>query len=77
MVLSGTGEKAALAHGFTKFQRALTTIMATMLNHGDIKALLARIEEHLDGVGDDNKKLGVLQVEELMKILESMGKKDW
>ena len=89
MVLSGTGEKAALAHGFIKFQRALTTIMATMLNHGDIKALLARIEEHLDGVdagvecvyGEDpsdvNKKLGVLQVGELMKILESMGKKDW
>jgi serine/threonine protein kinase len=77
MILSGTGEKAALAHGFTKFQRALTTIMATMLNHGDIKALLARIEEHLDGVDDENKKLGVLQVEELMKILESMGKKDW
>ena len=74
MVLSGTGEKAALAHGFIKFQRALTTIMATMLNHGDIKALLARIEEHL---GDVNKKLGVLQVGELMKILESMGKKDW
>lgn len=76
MILSGTGEKAALAHGFIKFQRALTTIMATMLNFGDIKALLARIEEHA-GNKDDDKKLGVLQVEELMKILESMGKKDW
>ena len=44
IVLSGTGEKAALAFGFTKFARVLTTILATMLNHGDIKALLANVD---------------------------------
>ena len=77
IVLSGTGEKAALAFGFTKFARALTTILATMLNHGDIKALLAEVDAHLKEDGSLDAKLGVIKVDDLIKILESMGKKDW
>jgi len=77
IVLSGTGEKAALAFGFTKFARALTTILATMLNHGDIKALLANVDEHLKKDDSLDTKLGVIKVDDLIKILESMGKKDW
>ncbi|KAK1733183.1 serine/threonine-protein kinase [Skeletonema marinoi] len=76
IVLSGTGEKAALAFGFTKFARALTTILATMLNHGDIKALLANVDEHLKKDDSLDTKLGVIKVDDLIKILESMGKKD-
>jgi hypothetical protein len=78
IVLSGTGERAALAFGFTKFTRALTTILATMLNHVDIKALLANVDEHLkkEDVTLD-AKLGVIKVDDLIQILESMGKKDW
>lgn len=77
IVLSGTGEKAALAFGFTKFARALTTILATMLNHGDIKALMANVDEHLKKDDSLDTKLGVIKVDDLIKILESMGKKDW
>lgn len=77
IVLSGTGEKAALAFGFTKFARALTTILATMLNHGDIKALLANVDAHLKKDDSLDAKLGVIKVDDLIKILESMGKKDW
>lgn len=77
IVLSGTGTKAALAFGFTKFARALTTILATMLNHGDIKALLAEVDAHLKEDGSLDAKLGVIKVDDLIKILESMGKKDW
>ena len=77
IVLSGTGEKAALAFGFTKFARALTTILATMLNHGDIKALLANVDAHLKKDASLDAKLGVIKVDDLIKILESMGKKDW
>lgn len=77
IVLSGTGERAALAFGFTKLTRALTTILATMLNHGDIKALLANVDEHLTKDVSLDAKLGVIKVDDLIKILESMGKKDW
>ena len=77
IVLSGTGEKAALAFGFTKFARSLTAILATMLNHPDIKALLANVDAHLEKDDSLDAKLGVIKVDDLIKILESMGKKDW
>ncbi|KAL7426966.1 hypothetical protein ACHAXM_000653 [Skeletonema potamos] len=73
----GTGERAALAFGFTKLTRALTTILATMLNHGDIKALLANVDENLTKDVSLDAKLGVIKVDDLIKILDSMGKKDW
>ena len=77
IVLSGTGEKAALAFGFTKFARSLTAILATMLKHPDIKALLANVDAHLEKDDSLDAKLGVIKVDDLIKILESMGKKDW
>lgn len=77
IVLAGTGERAALAFGFTKFARALTTILATLLNRADIKALLANVDAHLEKDDSLDAKLGVIKVEDLIQILESMGKKDW
>lgn len=78
VILTDTGQKAALAYGFTKFQRSLTTILATLLNHEDIKALLGNVEAHLEkgDVGLD-KKLAVLKVDDLIQIIKSMGKKEW
>ncbi len=77
MLLEGTGEKAALAFGFTKFARALTTILATLLNRADIKAFLANVDAHLVKDASLDAKLGVIKVDDLLKILEIMGKKDW
>lgn len=77
IVLSGTGEKAALAFGFSKFARALTTILATLLNRADIKALLVNVDAHLEKDDSLDAKLGVIKVDDLITILESMGKKDW
>ena len=77
IVLSNTGEKAALAFGFSKFARAMTTILATLLNRADIKALLANVDAHLEKDDSLDAKLGVIKVDDLIKILESMGKKDW
>ena len=74
VVLKGTGENAAVAYGFMKFQRALTTIIAAMMERGAIIALIAKAEAKeasLEG------KLGVITVKDLKSMLEAMGKADW
>jgi len=73
IVLKGTGEAAAAAYGFMKFQRSVTTIIAAMLDRGDILALVSKAE-HKD---TNENKLGVITVKDLKAILDVMGKTDW
>ena len=72
VVLSGTGEKAAMAFAFAKFERSVTTILATMLEREDIVSLLSQA-----GAKEGDGKLGVICVKDLKAILTSMGKSVW
>mmetsp|Transcript_18866 Transcript_18866/g.39697 ORF Transcript_18866/g.39697 Transcript_18866/m.39697 type:complete len:476 (-) Transcript_18866:331-1758(-) len=74
VLLSGTGEKAAAAFGFVKFQRSLTTILATLLDRPAILSLISfcEAEVSLDKKADD--KLGVISVKSIKTILETMKK---
>ncbi|KAL7548484.1 hypothetical protein ACHAWF_011766 [Thalassiosira exigua] len=71
-LLSGTGEKAAAAFDFTKFQRAVTTILATMMDRDDIHSVVSFASAYEMPVN----KLGVIQVNNLKSILKDMGKLD-
>lgn len=74
VVLSGTGEKAALAYNFSKFQRSVTAILAAMMERGDIISLISKAEA-MDA--NLESKLGVITIKNLKTILEAMGKTDW
>mmetsp|Transcript_50578 Transcript_50578/g.107744 ORF Transcript_50578/g.107744 Transcript_50578/m.107744 type:complete len:482 (+) Transcript_50578:129-1574(+) len=76
VLLTGTGENAAVAFGFVKFQRSLTTILATMLERGDIISLISSAEAKVSSDSNLDNKLGVIEVKEVKSILEKMGKPD-
>mmetsp|Transcript_30124 Transcript_30124/g.54594 ORF Transcript_30124/g.54594 Transcript_30124/m.54594 type:complete len:469 (+) Transcript_30124:101-1507(+) len=76
VVLQGTGEKAAAAFGFVKFQRSLTTILATMLDRGDILSLVSYAESQVSADENLDSKLGVIEVKDIKSILLTMGKSD-
>ena len=77
VVLKGTGEQAALAYGFSKFERMITTLLATLLERGSIIALLGQIEQKVSKNASSDCDLGVINVDDLKEILNSMGKSDW
>mmetsp|Transcript_4014 Transcript_4014/g.7669 ORF Transcript_4014/g.7669 Transcript_4014/m.7669 type:complete len:474 (+) Transcript_4014:208-1629(+) len=74
VVLSGTGEKAADAFGFVKFQRSLTFILATLLAKGDLESLLSYIEAKVSTDDSMDSKLGVIEVKDIKSFLQTMGK---
>jgi len=74
MVLVGTGEKAMAAFGWMKFQRALTLILATMMDRGDILSLVSKAEAHVKANVNLNNELEVINVKKLKSILEVMNK---
>mmetsp|Transcript_337 Transcript_337/g.657 ORF Transcript_337/g.657 Transcript_337/m.657 type:complete len:474 (-) Transcript_337:470-1891(-) len=74
VVLSGTGEKAADAFGFVKFQRSLTLILATILGKGDLESLLSYIEAKVSADDSMDSKLGVIEVKDIKSFLHTMGK---
>lgn len=74
VVLKGTGEQAALAYGFSKFERMITTLLATLLERGSIIALLGQIEQKVSKNASSDCDLGVINVDDLKEILTSMGK---
>ncbi|KAL7534491.1 hypothetical protein ACHAXR_007223 [Thalassiosira sp. AJA248-18] len=76
IVLAGTGEKAAAAFGFTKFHRALTTILAAIMVREDIVALVSKAEAHVAADDTLDSKLGVIKIKDLKSILEDMGNKE-
>ncbi|KAL7527764.1 hypothetical protein ACHAWF_002299, partial [Thalassiosira exigua] len=77
VLLSGTGEKAAAAFGYTKFQRTLTTVLATMMDRGDIVSLMSKAEAHISAAGEEmDSKLNMIKVKDLKAILSDMGKSD-
>ncbi|KAL3763467.1 hypothetical protein ACHAW5_002719 [Stephanodiscus triporus] len=76
MILSGTGEKAALAFGSLNFQRSVTTIMASMMSKTDLLTLLSAVEKKTSSSGNVENKLAVIKVVDLRSILEAMVKTD-
>ena len=75
VVLKGTGEQAAMAFGFSKFERVVTTLIATLLDRGSIISLLGQIEEKVSKDASSGD-LGVIKVADLKDILNGMGKSD-
>lgn len=76
VILQGTGEKAALAFGFVKFQRAVTMILAALLDRGVIMSLVSNIETKIDSDDTLNQDLAVISIVDLKMILEKMGKSE-
>jgi len=76
IVLAGTGEKAALGFGFVKFQRAVTTILAALIDRADIVVLLAKIDAKVKSDENLNNDLAVISIIDLKVILEEMKKID-
>jgi len=77
LVLLGTGEKAAASVGFVKFQWSLTTILASMLERGDIASLVSYAESKVSADDKTDSRLEVIEVIDVKSILETMGKSDW
>mmetsp|Transcript_5212 Transcript_5212/g.11171 ORF Transcript_5212/g.11171 Transcript_5212/m.11171 type:complete len:471 (-) Transcript_5212:116-1528(-) len=76
VVLKGTGEQAAMAYGFSKFERVVTTLIATLLDRGSIISLLGQIDDKVSKNASSDRDLGVIKVTDLKDILNSMGKSD-
>eukprot|EP00571_Detonula_confervacea_P016967 CAMPEP_0172302390 /NCGR_PEP_ID=MMETSP1058-20130122/4086_1 /TAXON_ID=83371 /ORGANISM="Detonula confervacea, Strain CCMP 353" /LENGTH=474 /DNA_ID=CAMNT_0013012833 /DNA_START=120 /DNA_END=1544 /DNA_ORIENTATION=- len=76
VVLLGTGEKAAAAFGFAKFQRSVTTILAALLERGEMIALVSEAEARVSSDDSLDSSLGVINVKELKSILKAIGKSD-
>jgi len=76
LVLLGTGEKAAASVGFVKFQWSLTTILASMLERGDIASLVSYAESKVSADDKTDSRLEVIEVIDVKSILETMGKSD-
>ena len=60
-----------------KFERMMTTLLATLLERGSIIALLGQIEHKVSKNASSDCDLGVINVDDLKEILNSMGKSDW
>lgn len=76
VLLKGTGDNAAAAFGFGKFQRSLTLIVATMLERVDIVSLISQAECIVSADDNMESKLGVIEVKDIKNILKKMGKSD-
>lgn len=74
VVLKGTGENAAAAFGFVKFQRSITLLLVAMLDRKDVLSLLSYIEQRVSLDDNLDSKLGVIEVKQIKSILQTMGK---
>ena len=58
-------------------RKSVTTILAAMLDRGDLLSLVSHAEAKVLADRNLDNKLGVIEVEEIKSILETMGKLDW
>lgn len=68
----GSVERHGLVLNYQKFERAVTTLLATMLSREQLEQVLATLE-HRDG----KTKLKVISVGELKTLLVEMDKQEW
>lgn len=59
------------------FLLIVTTILAAMMDRGDILSLVSKAEALLSANNELDSKLGVITVANLKKILGAMGKTYW
>ena len=56
---------------------SVTTLLAAMLERGDLLSLMSFVETKVSSDDKLDSKLGAIEVKDIKLILETMGKLDW
>ena len=68
--LVGSVERHAVFLGYQKFERGLTTALATLLSKEELGELLRLVDKHMEEAAGQDKKLQVIPVTNLKEIIE-------